>query len=186
MDSVMREKILLIQGELGAAIGKECDRFGLDRPSVIAVILQESGGEAWATRFEPSFFKRYVEPLTSEQLRQRNPFLAGGVPSYDTERMLEATSFGLMQIMGSTARERGCRVQYLTELCRPAVGLHWGCSYLSHLAKKFGGGAVTTDVLYAWNRGPGSIKGTSPEEREQFKYVREVKEKLAAVREVLG
>jgi soluble lytic murein transglycosylase-like protein len=67
-------------------------------------------------RFEPAFEARYVKPAIA------------AMPT--TEEMAKAVSFGLMQIMGETAREFGFKGRFLTELCDPETGLEYGCRKL--------------------------------------------------------
>jgi len=55
--------------------------------------------------------------------------VVGDRASILTELLGQQTSWGLMQIMGATARERGFR-GWLTELCDPATNLEWGCRHL--------------------------------------------------------
>jgi soluble lytic murein transglycosylase-like protein len=50
--------------------------------------------------------------------------------SETTERRWRATSFGLMQVMGQVARERGFTGEWLTELTNPEVGIEYGCREL--------------------------------------------------------
>ena len=96
---------------------------------VRAIIAIESDGNPWAVRYEPAFYARYLH----------NKGIKGFAPCSDaTEARLRAHSFGLMQIMGATARETGFRETFLTALCDPEVGLEWGSRYLSGLLKKYG------------------------------------------------
>lgn len=88
----------------------------LDPALVCAVAENESSWNPWSTRYEPGFFHRYIEPLN----------LPGG------EAFMRATSWGLMQIMGQTARELGFDGRFITELCDPDTGLEYGCRKLKH------------------------------------------------------
>lgn len=95
-----------------------------------AIVKTESGGDPAAMRYEPGFFDRYVDGRG----------FATYLPcSRDTEERLRAFSFGLMQIMGQTARELGFRGVFLTELLDPAVNLEWGCRLLSKLMSRYRG-----------------------------------------------
>ena len=89
-------------------------KYGLEPEIVAAVCEQESGWDTWATRFEPAFFAKYIVPMTIQI----------------GEGEMRATSFGLMQIMGETAREFGFAGKFLTELCDPDVGVNFGCRKL--------------------------------------------------------
>lgn len=126
---------------------------------VRAIVMVESGGNPWATRYEPAFYRRYVE---------NNPEVkAFGPCSIETERTLRATSFGPMQIMGQVARERFFKGAFLTELCDPATGLEYGCRHLAAFADTFRTGFGWAAVCAAYNGGRGAVKGhnnyTNPE-----------------------
>ena len=89
--------------------------YGLDPLIVCAVIDQESDWDTWAIRYEPAFFSRYIQPIQS-----------GPRPLSATEAAARAFSFGLMQIMGQTARELGFASLFLVELCDPDTGVDFG------------------------------------------------------------
>jgi len=110
--------------------------YGVDPALACAVVEQESNWNVWAIRYEPAFFTRYV---------------ASQVNLSDTERTARATSWGLFQIMGQTARERGFKGQFLSSLCDPMWGIPAGCEFLGHLLTIKGGNQ--TDALLAWNGG---------------------------------
>ncbi len=109
---------------------------GLESALVCAVIEQESGWSTWAMRYEPAFFIRYV---------------ASQVNLSDTERQARATSWGLMQVMGQVARERGFGQKFLSSLCDPDFGLAVGCEYLKHILDGHGGDVA--NALQRWNGG---------------------------------
>jgi soluble lytic murein transglycosylase-like protein len=94
---------------------KWATKYGLDTFIVCAVIEQESSWNPWAMRYEPAFLLRYIDPMRLTD---------------DTEAHARATSFGLMQIMGQTAREKGFQPRFLTELCDPDTGVEMGCRKL--------------------------------------------------------
>ncbi|MCP5158508.1 MAG: lytic transglycosylase domain-containing protein [Gammaproteobacteria bacterium] len=96
---------------------------------VSAIVLVESSGDPFAMRYEPLFFKRYVE---------KQPGLKAIAPcSFDSERIARATSWGLMQVMGQTARERGFNGPFLSALCAIETGLEYGCKHLAYLANHY-------------------------------------------------
>lgn len=115
---------------------------------IAAVIQVESGGNPWAVRFEPAFYG----------LIQRGGFTAPAGVSRPTEMNARAMSWGLMQIMGQVARERGCKLQYLSQLCNPSDGINWGCRQLAkcrdRFLQRYGWAAVTA----AYNGGFGAVK----------------------------
>lgn len=75
----------------------------------------ESRWNHYAMRHEPAFLRTYVEPI---------PGLS------PTEKIGRATSWGLLQIMGQTAREFGFTGKYLPELCDPETNLDLACQIL--------------------------------------------------------
>lgn len=117
----------------------ECQRQGLDISYVRALILQESSGNQWATRYEPGF--RYIEQATywADKLGQTE----------ETETIQQKCSYGLMQIMGGTARHNGF-AGFLSELYVPAVGIHYGCRVLAQKLRRYGN---YMDALAAYNAG---------------------------------
>ena len=107
---------------------------------VCAVIEQESGWDRWAVRYEPAFYKRYIEPL-----------LARPEPPAETEARMRAFSWGLMQVMGQVAREHGFSGNSLARLCEPAIGLDIGCRVLA--AKLAAAEGNVAHALLLWNGG---------------------------------
>lgn len=94
---------------------------GLDPALVCAVCHHESANwKAWAIRYEPGFYDRYISHMST----------LGA-----TEKMARAFSYGLMQVMGQTAREFGFSGEYLTELCDPFTNLKFGCKKLARCLK---------------------------------------------------
>lgn len=119
-------------------------RHGLPLPLVYAIIHTESGGNPWAIRYEPAFYERYIAP---KPVKPRPPC------SEQTESRLLACSFGLMQIMGATARETGFDGVFLSELCNPKVGIEWGCKYLATLVQRHVSRHRWEGVVAAYNAG---------------------------------
>ena len=108
-------------------------KHSLDPTLVCAVAHHESNDwNPWATRFEPGFLKRYIEPMGEDVPR------FGTTISKDTERRDRATSFGLMQVMGQVAREYGFRGEYLSELLTPELALEYGCQRLARALRAAG------------------------------------------------
>lgn len=100
---------------------------GLDPALVMAVIEHESSWNPWAVRYEPAFYARYIASMKLPE----------------TEKTLRATSFGLMQVMGQVAREKGFDEKYLTALCDPINGVVFGCRKLRECV------AATADITAA-------------------------------------
>src|SRR6202162_4182567 len=118
---------------------KAAEAEGLDPALVCAVVEQESGWNPWAMRYEPAFFAKYVAPLYTNNKVGATEAYARGI------------SWGLMQVMGQTAREKGASSLYLSTLCDPAVGLAVGCRVLRQKLEAAGGDAGR--ALLAWNGG---------------------------------
>jgi len=90
-------------------------KHGIDVSLLCAVIEHESSWNPWAIRYEGGFFAVYILPM-AEHLS-------------DTEARARAFSWGLMQLMGQTARELGYTGD-LAALCDPDYGTDWGCHKL--------------------------------------------------------
>lgn len=110
-------------------------KYGLDPKLVCAVCEQESSWNPWAVRYEPAFYLRYIAPMN----------LANA-----TEAQMRSTSFGLMQIMGQTAREFGFCEHFLSELCDPDTGVEYGCKKLQKCFSVHGDAETS---LLAYNGG---------------------------------
>ena len=118
---------------------KAADAEGLDPAVVCAVVEQESAWNTWAMRYEPLFFAKYVAPLY--------PNNKVGA----TEAYARGFSWGLMQVMGQTARETGVNSLHLSALCDPAIGLAVGCKILRKKLDAAGG--ELRKALQSWNGG---------------------------------
>ena len=86
-------------------------------------------------RYEPAFRQHYVAPL--------------GLPP--TEEIARSVSWGLMQVMGETAREAGFSEKFLSALVDPATGLEFGCIVLAEKFRRTEGDASA--ALELWNGG---------------------------------
>lgn len=125
----------------------EASKFtGVPATLLAAVIHQESKGHIYAVRYEPAFYRRYVEGKSKSALLGYVPRLC----SLDTEKQLRATSFGLMQIMGQVLRERGYKAEFLTEALDPKTNIKWGSEFLQTLLLKHDD---TESALLRWNGG---------------------------------
>jgi hypothetical protein len=98
-------------------------RHALDGALVCAIIDHESGGDTWAIRYEPAFYAKYIAPMLAAGQIQPAPGTTA-----ETEAMARATSWGLMQMMGETAREAPVNwYGALPALLDPATGIEMGC-----------------------------------------------------------
>jgi len=139
------------------------ERHTLDPQLVEAIVQVESGGQTDAFRFEPKFWSRYLAKLPD--YRGANP------------RRVSA-SYGLMQIMYQTAKERGFDGQP-EELFCPDVNLEWGCTHLRFLIEWSQSYTTVSPArqieaaVAAWNGGRG---GNQPTEAllRNGRYVKKV------------
>jgi soluble lytic murein transglycosylase-like protein len=125
----------MTQDEMIALAKQTALRHGLAPEIVCAVCEQESSWNPWAIRYEPAFRQRYVAPL--------------GLPA--TEEIARSMSWGLMQVMGETAREAGFSDKFLSALADPATGLEFGCVVLAEKFRLAEGNAFA--ALESWNGG---------------------------------
>ena len=138
------------------------DLYSLPYGLVHAVVVIESGGETSAWNPEPKYcwfwdvrrrapFRRPLPlELESKTPPPDFPCLAGDP---DQEWWAQQASWGLMQVMGAVARELGCKLPYLTALCRPEVGLDYGCRYLRVLQDRYMDSAGWNGIIAAYNAG---------------------------------
>ena len=154
------------------------DRFSLSRPLVLAVCEQESAFDPWAWNPEPRYRYLWDVPMSkpfrkltpAEEVSEIPPLdfrSYRGVPA-DAEWWGQQASWGLMQVMGAVARERGFMGKFLPELCEPGVGLQYGCLHLAAYLKRF---KDPFPALEAFNGGPGAVG-------KNAKYAREVLARL--------
>jgi len=139
--------------------------------TVLGIIKQESNGATWANRFEPTFKSWLMTRLGADIKKFGNSI------SRDTELHNRATSFGLMQIMGQTARERGFSGEFLTELCKPEIGLRYGIKHIVELISKY---PQEDQWISAYNAGSPTTKNKSyviavKRYRDAFKNVASIK-----------
>jgi soluble lytic murein transglycosylase-like protein len=113
---------------------------GLDPKLVGAIAMTESSWDPAATRFEP-LWKYFVDvPRWAAE---------AGV-TYDEERRDQATSWGLMQVMGSVARELGYTGRLADLRYNAEAGAALGCKKLAALLRTY---PQETDAIAAYNAG---------------------------------
>ena len=107
---------------------------GLSPHFVMAVAHAESAGNPFAARYEPDF--RYLTRV--DELAKRIHC------TKETMAIMQKTSWGLMQVMGSVAYEHGLIDEinwdrrWPTALSVPAIGLNYGCRHLKLKYEKYG------------------------------------------------
>ena len=143
----------------GEIVNRLAPQFHLDPRIVACVILQESNGDPLANRFEQALFDA-LSPLGREKLSGWRP-AAVEMPNLLTEKINRACSWGLMQVLGETARWL-CRLNnpYLTCLIDPEVGIAAGCRVLEYYLRMQHGDI--NKALAQYNSGnPKSQAGTN-------------------------
>jgi len=119
--------------------------YDIDEKLIRAIIQVESSWNPWAIRVERGFWKRYLDGI-------KRVFF---VTPKDDDRWLDypdftSCSYGLMQLMLTTAMEQGFRFTYPTELLDPATNIKWGCALLKKLYRRYGD---WNDAISAYNQG---------------------------------
>ena len=135
---------------------------------VAAVVQQESHGEGRAPRYERGF-RWVVKPAE---------FARDLGMSVETETILQMMSWGPMQIMGGTARDRGFK-GFIVDLVQPSVGIHWGTLHLSLLLKQY---VDTAKTLAAYNAGSPRLAPEGGGKYENQAYVDKVMGYLAELK----
>lgn len=132
---------------LGLLINGAAREFQISPTLIAGVILKESGGVQYATRFEKGFYHTHLEnALVGDLIGYLPP---ENLCTLQTERILRATSFGVMQVLGETMRERTFR-GLLPEFYDPALNIRWGTEFLAHLIKV---NKNVREALLDWNGG---------------------------------
>lgn len=126
------------------AIEKASANFGVDPLLIEAVIQQESSGNADAFRFEPGFYLRYLE---------KDPKFKG------MNKRRISSSYGLMQIMYTTALELGFTGEP-EDLFDIHLNVNLGTKLLDRLLKKYKGDVEK--ALMAYNGGTGGVGKAQP------------------------
>ncbi len=120
------------------------NEWGLDPTTIMeSWVAQESSWDPWATREEPAFYRKYIE---------QNPEINRA------ESWQLSISWGLLQVMGVVARERGFTGRYLSQLCNPSLSLFYGLKYLMY--QKGRGDGEWSQALAAYNGGIGKNRVT--------------------------
>lgn len=129
-------------------------RHRLDPNWVLALIQTESSGLPHAQRYEPNW--RYL---------CRPDFYAQRLNiTVETETQMQKFSYGLMQVMGSVAREHGYG-DSLALLIDPFRALEYGCRHLNAFRRRYPTGR---DWIAAYNAGSPRKKPDGTYENEQY------------------
>jgi len=139
----------MVNLDIRKVIEDRAKEFGIAPDLVEAFVMVESSGRPNATRYEPAFYKHYILPMllnnaiTADEARGR------------------ATSYGLMQIMGQVAREKGFKGSF-EELFDPSTNLYWCLKHLKRFIDKYA--PNLDDAIASYNAG-------SPRKDETGGYV---------------
>ncbi len=169
-----------MMGVLKAMIQHFGDRFDIDPALIAAMVMVESSGKAYRARYEPEVSDNYLVDVKGHALRL-------GITA-STERIQQRTSWGLLQVMGFTARDDGF-TGLLPELCLQEVGLEWGCKHLKLLQKRFG---VRPGLRLEWDEptvaayNAGSPRKDKDGRWENVGYVTKVQRQYQALWEQYG
>ena len=119
------------------AVKEYSEQYDVPTGLINAIIQVESSGNTYAVRYEDGY-RWLVKPF--KQFHWHTP----------TEKIMQKTSWGLMQIMGAVARERGFKGRYLAELCKPEIGVKYGVKHLKWQYNRYGN---WRDAISAYNQG---------------------------------
>lgn len=138
----------MIDGKLFDEARAAAVRNALPASLVLGIVQTESGFRPWAVNPEPRYRflwdlkkRRAFRTPTAAEIASEFPppdFTAPRGVDSDAEWWCQQMSWGLMQVMGAVARERGFAGDFLSELCEPAVGLEFGCRVLASNIKRWG------------------------------------------------
>jgi hypothetical protein len=106
---------------------------GLPVNLVRTICTVESSNDPSAFRYEPGYRWLIGDKLTMNV----------------TEKFGQMCSWGIMQVMGAVARERGY-TGHFPGLCNVETGLEYGCRHLAHLYKRY---SNWPDAIAAYNAG---------------------------------
>jgi len=170
---------VLLQGKAAA--------HGLPPLLITALVEQESAGDPYAWNPEPRYrylwdVKRQAPFRTLTDAERVSEIPPHDFPTLGGDRDQEwwgqQASWGLLQMMGAVARERGFRGVYLTELLDPVVNLEYACRHLSWLKSRFYFAYGWGGVIAAYNAGGPRRTVTGPYENQG--YVDQVLARLPA------
>lgn len=120
-------------------IKQECARRELDAQLICALIEAESGFNTYAMRYEPNSMR----PVATSVCARVNRI------SEETEAQCQRFSWGMGQVLGSTARWLGYR-DALPFLCDPKQGIFWTCEAFEKLGSPY---KLPEEKLAAYNAG---------------------------------
>jgi len=117
------------------------EKFSFDPLLIHAIIGVESENNPYALRFEPGWKYFYNVNIISHKL---------GIPEV-TEKVQQAISWGLGQVMGSNLRFYGFTGKFMSEIAdKPELGLLYTAMHLDELRKKY---SDESSIISSYNAG---------------------------------
>lgn len=120
-------------------INDKCHAYDLDNVLIQAIVQVESSFMEKAMKYEMSYTSYYSDLYFAKFFHI----------DQNTERALQRFSYGLMQVMGGTARGYGF-TGFLTDLLDPETNIEYGCKFFASLVKRY---KYTNDQIAAYNAG---------------------------------
>lgn len=139
--------------EVMAIIKSQATEKKLRLDLLMAMVEVESSGNPYAMRYERNYSYYYRPEVFSKKFSV----------SLDTEKALQRFSYGLMQVMGGTARYIGYEGRLL-DLVVPEIGIEWGARYLKNICREY---LDIEDQIAFYNGGFGALayKAKNPERK---------------------
>jgi len=157
-----------IRSEIEAEILNVARRENIPAPLLMRLCQVESDLLPWQVRYEPEY--RWIA----------RDWLTKSFHNEATELILQKCSWGLTQIMGSTARDAGFS-GCLPNLVEPELNLTIACKLLGGLKASDRGNGTWRFALAAWNAGLGGL--VDRPERLTSGYIVQYEGTLAALGE---
>jgi len=165
-DSLVASNAILLpfRTEIEAAAAREA----LPPALIAALIQEESRFDPWATRAEPRYLRsRAVRRAAARFVRTHR---LG--PNAFTEFVDRSRSYGLMQVMGETAREQGFARPFLAELYLPRNAIAHGALLLARLLRRYRNDTLA--AISAYNQGTARMLRAHRSRRAVFANARYV------------
>jgi len=147
------------EDEFDEIIRRKAEEHGLTYTLIKGIIAKESSFNPNAIKPEPGFFKAYFKNLKAQVLRSK---------SKHDDRWIKypnifSCSYGLMQVLYSTALQFGFTGQYPSDLADPETGIEYGCRYLvsrfEYAITKFEDtDEIKPAAIAGYNGGAGAVK----------------------------
>ena len=144
-DSIAANQTVLIPYR--PEIERAAKAHNVPAPLIAAVIQEESRFDQWATRAEPLYYKNRKVRRAAMRWIRAHP----GGPNQFTELADRSRSYGLMQIMGETAREQGFASPFLAALYIPDNAIAHGATLIKRLLARYKND--TLSAISAYNQG---------------------------------